>query len=99
MLLTLGSISSQAHFKAYVRTQNGATIATELFKNFVVIQNTNNDGFILMSAVVKSNGTREYWQIRLIATDLQGNIQNWSYDYGLLEATFPDLHHSFCHYH
>ncbi|MCB9245206.1 MAG: hypothetical protein H6606_02145 [Flavobacteriales bacterium] len=89
MLLTLGSISSQAHFKAYVRTQNGATIATELFKNFVVIQNTNNDGFILMSAVVKSNGTREYWQIRLIATDLQGNIQNWSYDYGLLEATFP----------
>jgi len=79
-----------ANFKAFVRTQAGSTLAHERFKNHVLIRNAEDDGYLIMAAVVKSNGTKEYWGIRLISVSNEGDSTDWSYDYGLVQTgTFP----------
>lgn len=81
---------SLANFRAFVRTHAGSTLAHERFKNHVLIRNAEDDGYLIMAAVVKSNGTKEYWNIRLISVSHEGDSTDWSYDYGLLQTgTFP----------
>ena len=70
----------------YVKTVSGSTILPDAGKNHVLIRNNDDDGYIMMIAILKDNGSgRNYWTTRIIETDDNGSV-NWSKDYELLTA-------------
>lgn len=90
VLMMVSSVNALCDHKIYVEVSSGTSIGENWDKNHVLIRNLDDDGYIMMVAIHKTNGTGDHWAVRLTETTDAG-VEVWSFDYELLEAGTEEL--------